>query len=71
MDTISSNETIENYLVRCKSIKEIMNAKNITIGDSFSQQEEGYQLYLSNIIQDQIYNIRLNNLSPEENAIYL
>jgi hypothetical protein len=71
LDTISSNEIIENYVVRCKSIKEIINAKNITIGDSFSQQEDGYQLYLSNIIQDSIYNIRLNNLSPEENAIYL
>lgn len=68
---IQDNDTIENYVVNCKSIEELGNAKNITIGDSFSQQEKGYQLYLGNIINDTIYNIRFNNLNPEESAIYL
>lgn len=71
LTAIQYNDTIENYVVNCKSIEELRNAGNITIGDSFSQQKKGYQLYLGNIIKDSIYNIRFNNLSPEESAIYL
>lgn len=71
LQPIVNNDTIDNYVINCNSIDEIKNAKNITIGDSFSQQDKGFQQFLGNTLKDTIYNIRFNNLDPEESALYL
>lgn len=71
LNHIYDNDTIDNYVINCNSIDEIKNAKNITIGDSFSQQDKGFQQFLGNTLKDTIYNIRFNKLDPEESALYL
>lgn len=61
-----------NYVENIDNFDSLQKAKIITIGDSFSQQNnEGYQNYLGHSINHVVHNFRIKDAKPENTAYTL